>query len=300
MVQLLHVNSQLDHSTDFENGLMIRYFFGIEGRFTRLDWWIAQLIGVEGVFLVSYLFIMDLFQFEDLSEVSDFYLLVWSNLFEFFIIFPCLWLMISATVKRYHDHGKSGIWSLIWFFPYIGPLWVIWECGFTEGMYEYNVYDVPDSDSNSGVFASLFAYFSREKEPEVIMRPSYRRLLAKRGAIKPVEKTQDDAPNKKERPGFWKTIRSGSTAVQIFFTRQIISASGALVLRVFKGDWELRPDIFLMKSITVKLSAACPKCNLRFFENQNQPIIVGVGVFKVKTLGPKTCDDRSTLMGEEA
>ena len=183
---------------------MIRYFFGIEGRFTRLDWWIAQLIGVGGVFLVTYLFIMDLVQFGDLSEVSDLYLLVWSNLFEFFIVFPCLWLMISATVKRYHDHGKSGIWSLIWFLPYIGPLWVIWECGFTEGMYEYNVYDVPHSDPGPGVFAKLFGYFTREKEPEVIIRPSYRRLLAKREIVKPVEQTQDDAPKKRNGPVFGK------------------------------------------------------------------------------------------------
>ena len=122
------------------------YLFGFKGRFSPLEWWFSQILAFSGAIFVAYLFVQDIIASGGSEQVSDLYLLIWANLFDLFLIFPCLWISFAATVKRFHDRGKSGAWTLVWFFPCIGPLWIIIECGFLEGMSEANEYDVPYSD----------------------------------------------------------------------------------------------------------------------------------------------------------
>lgn len=49
-----------------------------------------------------------------------------------------LWPLLAVTVKRYHDFGKRGWWALIQFWPVIGWIWILLECGTTIGDFKDN------------------------------------------------------------------------------------------------------------------------------------------------------------------
>jgi uncharacterized membrane protein YhaH (DUF805 family) len=44
-----------------------------------------------------------------------------------------LWVSLAVYTKRWHDRGKSGFWTLIMVVPFVGPLWMLIECGFLDG-----------------------------------------------------------------------------------------------------------------------------------------------------------------------
>ena len=44
-----------------------------------------------------------------------------------------VWIVLALGVKRWHDRGKSGFWTILSFIPVIGWTWQIVECGFLEG-----------------------------------------------------------------------------------------------------------------------------------------------------------------------
>jgi uncharacterized membrane protein YhaH (DUF805 family) len=65
---------------------------------------------------------------------------------------------LSNIMRRFHDRGKSGWWTLIIFVPFIGFLWMIVECGFLKGTTGPNQYgpdplatDVPSPNSVQSV-----------------------------------------------------------------------------------------------------------------------------------------------------
>lgn len=43
------------------------------------------------------------------------------------------WTMIVIFTKRWHDLSRSGLWSLLWFIPLVGPAIVIAWLGFVPG-----------------------------------------------------------------------------------------------------------------------------------------------------------------------
>ncbi|WP_020411353.1 DUF805 domain-containing protein [Microbulbifer variabilis] len=51
-----------------------------------------------------------------------------------------LWPLLAVTAKRYHDIGKRGWWGLIQFWPVIGWIWILLECGTTIGDFKDNKY----------------------------------------------------------------------------------------------------------------------------------------------------------------
>ena len=44
-----------------------------------------------------------------------------------------LYPSLAVYTKRWHDHNKSGWWTLILFVPAIGPIWMLVELGFLPG-----------------------------------------------------------------------------------------------------------------------------------------------------------------------
>jgi uncharacterized membrane protein YhaH (DUF805 family) len=42
---------------------------------------------------------------------------------------PLIWVQLAIVVKRYHDRGKSGFWSLLLLVPVVGWAWLLIECG---------------------------------------------------------------------------------------------------------------------------------------------------------------------------
>jgi len=66
---------------------------------------------------------------------------VWIGYLIYFVI--GFWITFAISIKRYHDRGKSGWWSLIMFIPLIGPIWWLIELGFLRGDPGPNAYGPP-------------------------------------------------------------------------------------------------------------------------------------------------------------
>ena len=63
---------------------------------------------------------------------------------------PLMWVSLAASVKRWHDRGKSGAWVLISLIPVIGSIWSLVETGFLPGQIANNAYGSPESGSPFG------------------------------------------------------------------------------------------------------------------------------------------------------
>lgn len=58
-----------------------------------------------------------------------------------FFLYPILfWIIFATSIKRLHDHNKSGYWLLAVLVPVLGPLLLIYFLGFKKGSYTTNRY----------------------------------------------------------------------------------------------------------------------------------------------------------------
>lgn len=111
----------------------IGFLFSFNGRIGRLAYW-AYHFGVLAGFIVA-IKILPEFGFpppvapNEAVDVNDLQLFV---IVFFLLLAGYIWVTLAVTAKRWHDRGKSGLWSLIWLLP-IGPLWLVFECGFLRG-----------------------------------------------------------------------------------------------------------------------------------------------------------------------
>jgi len=75
------------------------------------------------------------------------------------LIFPLSWLAwlalsypaFAVLIKRCHDRGKSGLWSLLAFVPFVGLIWAIIDLGILTGDPGPNAYG--PSPLNAGEIA---------------------------------------------------------------------------------------------------------------------------------------------------
>ncbi|MGN6179557.1 MAG: FAD-binding protein, partial [Mucilaginibacter sp.] len=67
-----------------------------------------------------------------------------------FFLYPILfWIIIATSIKRLHDHNKSGYWLLALLVPLFGPLLLFYWLGFKKSNCAKNRYgDVPGSASD--------------------------------------------------------------------------------------------------------------------------------------------------------
>ena len=115
------------------------FLFSFQGRITRLQWWIAQLI-----FLVPCFIIADLLPAD--STVTP------SHIAVCIAFVPLLWIDLATSAKRYHDINKSGWRQLLALVPIIGEIWVMVELGFIGGA------DLPNDYGYPGVFGDEAIY----------------------------------------------------------------------------------------------------------------------------------------------
>lgn len=73
-----------------------------------------------------------------------------------------IWFSICLYAQRFHDRGKSGWWQLINLVPFIGPVWLLVECGLLSGDEDDNEYGPPPG-------SGLGALPSRTSSGEVAM-----------------------------------------------------------------------------------------------------------------------------------
>jgi uncharacterized membrane protein YhaH (DUF805 family) len=60
------------------------------------------------------------------------------------LVYPCLFGLLGLfSIRRFHDRGKSGFWSLIILVPIVGLIWYFVECGFLPGSPSSNQYGDP-------------------------------------------------------------------------------------------------------------------------------------------------------------
>lgn len=130
----------------------MNFLFSFQGRIGRLQWWLGQLAVIFGLISIFKIIINSGNAYiNDLSKMlvlkENIFFLEEGELNTNFIIFIIIilvlstWINTALTVKRFHDHNKSGLWWFIILIPYIGSIWQLIECGFlagTVGTNEYN------------------------------------------------------------------------------------------------------------------------------------------------------------------
>ena len=114
--------------------------FGFDGRIPRSTYWYVVL--VKGL-VVNVVFMLLVFGVMGLAAISVDAFIVGLSLGSVFfaaVSIPLIWSGIAVQVKRWHDLNKPGTWALIGFVPYIGPVWVLIECGCMRGTFGKNWY----------------------------------------------------------------------------------------------------------------------------------------------------------------
>lgn len=106
------------------------FLFSGEGRITRKQFWLYYI----PYLLLSVCIIAIDLEHGYYSDIFKDYVL--SNVFGILTIYPCF----AVTIKRFHDRGKSGFWSIIGIFPLIGWLWIFIDCGLLRGIEGPNEY----------------------------------------------------------------------------------------------------------------------------------------------------------------
>lgn len=101
--------------------------FGFQGRITRLDFWLAQLVYV--VMILIAVFGMAALA-RSVGDGSSSRLTLGGMMIVGYI--ALVWSSLAVSIKRYHDRGKSGWWVLLSLIPIVA-LFVLIELGFFEG-----------------------------------------------------------------------------------------------------------------------------------------------------------------------
>ena len=94
---------------------LVIYLFGFRGRASRAEWWAVNLAGIVP-YIVAFLVLPKGYQ-----------LGVAASIVSSLVIMSYLW--IACSVRRLHDRGKHGAWFFLYFLPFIGPTWMLIECG---------------------------------------------------------------------------------------------------------------------------------------------------------------------------
>ncbi len=133
-----------DDTAQLQGGLAW-ILFSFEGRIPRRIWWIVSILKNVVIWAAMFGFI-GLAAAAEAADVQEPQPEVMFGVMAMFLIFaliaavPITWISIAVTVKRFHDRDKSGWWYLISFVPYIGPLWILVDCGCLRGTYGPNMY----------------------------------------------------------------------------------------------------------------------------------------------------------------
>jgi uncharacterized membrane protein YhaH (DUF805 family) len=103
--------------------------FSFSGRISRQTYWMGILYIFVATFVLAFFagIIGAVLQGGRPSSGSG------AAIFVFPVYVFMIWCSLAVAVKRWHDRGKSGLWVLIHFVPFLGWLWALVELGFLEG-----------------------------------------------------------------------------------------------------------------------------------------------------------------------
>ncbi len=128
---------------------MLQTLFSFHGRMRRSYYWAVGLIMTLGVLPLAMGLITPLLPHDESSEVplTPANEVGYALLAVFFFVYA--WVRLAIQVKRWHDRGKSGWWTLIILIPFLGGLWMFIECGFLDGDPGRNKYGPSPKDPNA-------------------------------------------------------------------------------------------------------------------------------------------------------
>ncbi len=113
-------------------------FFSPRGRIGRGPFWWAY--GAQSVSLLAFLaiavFVID--RSEDDPSLGIW--MIEAGLLALYLVFAFASMILG--IKRFHDCGKSGWWTLMSFVPFVGSVWYLREIGCARGESGDNRYGV--------------------------------------------------------------------------------------------------------------------------------------------------------------
>ena len=110
--------------------------FSYAGRINRAKFWLGTIILVV-IDTIIFSIIGTYASMTDDHESAVFIILA---VISVVVLVATFYGSICLGIKRYHDHGKSGVWVLIQFVPAIGALWYFIEAGCLKGQLGQNIY----------------------------------------------------------------------------------------------------------------------------------------------------------------
>jgi uncharacterized membrane protein YhaH (DUF805 family) len=167
---------------------VFNYFLGWNGRIGRLQWWLGGL--VQGAIIG-----MGIIVFAARPEASS---ASWVILGALFVLIA-LWFGICLTIKRLHDHDKSGFWIFVYLIPIAGAIWQLVECGLMRGTVGNNDYG-PDPRFRFDISEDIEALVA-ERDRQTRATPV--RTVTPRA---PIAISPTLAPNAAGRPVFGKRV----------------------------------------------------------------------------------------------
>ena len=158
--------------------------FGFSGRIGRGQWWLAQL----AILVLLVVTVAALVHVGGESAGHKLRALQSGRLSVILVVLIgatlSLWINFAATIKRYHDLDKSGLWSLMLLVPYIGGLWVLVECGFFSGSSGNNDYGPPPgTDDRASDLSTHISRMTAEGSIQQQMRSN--RMEQQAGSMNP-------------------------------------------------------------------------------------------------------------------
>ncbi len=106
---------------------MWKLFFSFEGRIGRGAFWAGEIVVLP--LLLLYVRYVD----ELLAAWVPGSIFMGSAI-ALILALPIIWLQAAITIKRCHDRGKTGFWSMLLFVPVVGQIWLLVDCGILPGV----------------------------------------------------------------------------------------------------------------------------------------------------------------------
>lgn len=170
------------------------YFLSWSGRIGRLQWWLGGLVQLMMLFAAGGCVVLARSGKDAGAGVKSVALMAIGIL----LLLLTLWFGIGLSVKRLHDHNKSGWWFFAYFIPIIGFIWQVIECGLLRGSDGDNDYG-PDPRFRFSVSEDIEALIAQRDRQEKSARST---ILTKAPVAAPVGL----APAVASRPVFGKGV----------------------------------------------------------------------------------------------
>lgn len=148
----------MQKQSKYLTGNLFDLFFSFEGRIGRGSYWVASILS-NFLITATMLSSMFFYTFDSIFNETSLYMVILLLTLSPMIL-TIIISSLAITIKRYHDRGKSGYWSLMILssmIPFLGIIFGIWmliDLGLLKGeehdnVYGKNIYDQDNIENNN-------------------------------------------------------------------------------------------------------------------------------------------------------